>query len=158
MRIGVISDTHGRLRPDVFTHFADVDLIVHAGDIGPPGILDDLGAIAPVLAVWGNTDDFTVRHLVPERVDQEVGGLRLVVEHGHRHGSPNPALLARAYPEADVIVYGHTHRPLIERRAATLVINPGSAGAARFGLAPSVALLTVTPHGAAEASLIELGP
>jgi uncharacterized protein len=156
MRIGVISDTHGRLRPDVFTHFAGVDLIVHAGDVGPPGILDDLGAIAPVLAVWGNTDDFTIRHLVPEVVDQEVAGLRLVVEHGHQHGSPDPALLTRAYPGADVIVYGHTHRPLIERRADALVINPGSAGAARFGLAPSVVLLKVMPDGAPEATLIEL--
>jgi uncharacterized protein len=143
-RIGVISDTHGRLRPEVFDRFRDVEFIVHAGDIGPPGILDDLGALAPVIAVWGNTDDFAVRHLVPEIATQQVAGLALVVLHGHQFGSPTPAALLDAHPAADLIVYGHTHRPLVERHGRTLVLNPGSAGAARFGLAPSLALVTVS--------------
>lgn len=158
MRIGLISDTHGRLRPEIFQLFSGVDLIVHAGDVGPPGILDDLGSVAPVIAVWGNTDDFAVRHLVPEIAEQNVSGLRLVVKHGHQHGSPDAETLVNTHPDADVIVYGHTHRPLIERRDGALVINPGSAGAARFGLAPSVAMLAITPHGSAEARLIELTP
>lgn len=155
MRIGVISDTHGKLRPEVFTYFADVELIVHAGDIGPPGILDDLGALAPVIAVWGNTDDFTIRHLVPEIAEQTLAGMRLVVVHGHQYGAPDPAGLLAEFPNADVIIYGHTHRPLIARHGTRLVLNPGGAGVARFGLAPSIALLTIE-DGSADASLIEV--
>jgi uncharacterized protein len=155
MRIGVLSDTHGKLRPQVFTRFSDVELIVHAGDIGPPGILDDLGALAPVIAVWGNTDDFAIRHLVPEIADQEVAGARVVVLHGHQHGSPTPALLLAAHADADLIVYGHTHRQLVQRHGRTLLLNPGSAGAERFGLPASVAIVTLA-GGRADAELIAI--
>jgi uncharacterized protein len=155
MKIGVISDTHGKLRPEVFEHFAGVDLIVHAGDIGPPGILDDLAVLAPVIAVYGNTDDMTVRHLVPAVAEQEVGGRLLLVTHGHEFGSPTPALLRSAHPNADIIVFGHTHRPVIEPLGDCLVINPGGAGAPRFGLRPSVALLELG-DGVPEARLVDL--
>lgn len=155
MRIGVISDTHGKLRPEVFDHFAHVDLIVHAGDIGPPGILEDLAVLAPVIAVYGNTDDMAVRGLVPEVATQETAGRRLVVTHGHRFGAPTPAALRAAHPDADIIVFGHTHRPLIEATGDRLVLNPGSAGAPRFGLPASVALLELGA-GAPAARLIDL--
>jgi uncharacterized protein len=156
-RLGLISDTHGRLRPEVLTHFDGVDRILHAGDIGPPGILDDLGMLAPVVAVWGNTDGFDIRHLVPEVADQTIEGRRIVVTHGHQLGSPRPDALRAAHPQADVIVYGHTHRPLIDRDGGALVINPGSAGDARFGLRPTLAILTLREQGKeAEVELVEL--
>jgi uncharacterized protein len=155
MRIGIISDTHGKLRAEVFEHFADVDLIVHAGDIGPPGILEDLGILAPVVAVYGNTDDMTIRRIVPAVAEQEVGGLRMTVTHGDAFGSPTPAALRAAYPAADIIAYGHTHRQHIDESGDSLVLNPGSAGAARFGLKPSIAIVEIE-DGVASARLIEL--
>lgn len=155
MRVGVISDTHGRLRPEVFGHFEGVDHIVHAGDIGDLSILTDLEAIAPVTAVWGNTDDFSIRRVVPESATLDVDGRTLLVVHGHQLGSPSPALLARAYPDAAITVFGHTHRTLIERLDGRLYINPGGAGAPRFNLRPSIMLLE-TGGSDEDVRLIEL--
>ena len=152
-RIGLIADTHGLLRPAVAARFAGVERILHAGDVGSPGVLIGLGAIAPVEAVWGNVDDRAMPGLV-ERVHLEVGGCRVVVTHGHELGSPTPTRLVERY-DADVIVYGHTHRALIQRIGAQLVVNPGAAGAARFHLVPSVCVLTVT-DGNAEVELLPL--
>jgi len=145
-RIGVISDTHGLLRPEVFEVFREVDLILHAGDIGPLSILDDLRAIAPVRAVWGNTDGFDVRHAVPELIEEEIEGLSFVIAHGHQLGSPTPENLTARWPEALVIIYGHTHRPLLTLvdRVVT-VMNPGGAGRRRFDLPPSVGILELEP-------------
>jgi uncharacterized protein len=154
-RLGVISDTHGKLRAEVFTYLAGVDLIVHAGDIGPPGILEDLGVLAPVVAVWGNTDGFDVRRLVPETARQSVGGRQLVVLHGHQFGSPSPETLHQAFPDADLIVYGHTHRPLVTEIDGCTVLNPGSAGDARFGLQPSVAIVQIDEDGTIRVEHIE---
>ena len=157
MRIGLISDTHGRLRNQVFRVFAEVDRILHAGDIGPADLLVELEALAPVTAVIGNTDRFDAGPGVPEVARLELGGRRVVVVHGHRLGSPTPAKLRAAYPEADVIVYGHTHRPLVDRARAALVVNPGAAGAARFGIPPSVAILTLTePPGGPDVEIVRL--
>ena len=155
MRIGLISDTHGKLRPEVFDHFADVDLIIHAGDIGPLELLTELEAIAPVRAVSGNTDYFLPADGVPEVQKIDVEGVRIAVMHGHQVGSPNAARLREQFPKAQVIVYGHTHRPLVERFDGALVVNPGAAGAARFRLLPSVALLNLE-GGVAEVEIIEL--
>lgn len=157
MRVGLISDTHGRLRPEVFEHFEDVDRILHAGDVGPHDLLLELEAIAPVTAVFGNTDAFGVRERVREVAEVELAGQRVIVTHGHQLGSPTPSGLRRAHTTADVIVYGHTHRPLVEEEGGVLVVNPGSAGAARFGLPPSVAILTLLDHGRS-VELIELRP
>lgn len=140
-RVGLISDTHGKLRPQVFTLLDGVDAVMHAGDIGDPSILVELAAIAPVFAVHGNTDDFYMRGLAPESVTTEMGGKLIVVVHGDRLGSPNPRNLRAAFPACDVIVYGHTHKPLIDDSETPLVVNPGAAGAARFNLKPSVAIL-----------------
>lgn len=143
MRVGLISDTHGRLRSEVFDRLAGVERILHAGDIGPPDLLVELEAIAPVTAVFGNTDGFAVRDQVEEVAELELAGRRVVVMHGDQLGSPTPEALRRAHPGADVIVYGHTHRPLVEDAEGVLVVNPGSAGAARFGIPPSVGILSL---------------
>ncbi|HSE65399.1 MAG TPA: metallophosphoesterase family protein, partial [Gemmatimonadales bacterium] len=112
MRLGIISDTHGLLRPEVFEVFREVDRILHAGDIGSVALLDELEAIAPVTAVYGNTDGFDLRNRLPAVVETRIEGLDFVVTHGDQFGSPTPELLSEAYPTAEVIVFGHTHKPL----------------------------------------------
>ena len=151
--IGLISDTHGMVRPEVFTALAGVALILHAGDVGGDDVLDELQAIAPVHAVFGNTDPPGHPRLA-ERVEREIEGISIHVSHGHEVGSPTPARLLAAY-DSRVIVYGHTHRGLIERHGERLVINPGAAGARRFNLLPSVALLRLNA-GAVDAELVPL--
>jgi uncharacterized protein len=143
MRIGLISDTHGMLRPQIFSVLAGVDRILHAGDIGPAALLSELEALAPVTAVWGNTDGFDVRDHTPGVAHMELAGRRIVLLHGHQLGVPTPAGLRRACPDADIIVYGHTHRPLVDETDGVLVINPGAAGPARFDILPSVAILSL---------------
>ena len=141
MVIGVISDTHGLLRPEVFDALAGVELLLHAGDVGGPAILIELAAIAPVRAVYGNCDAPGQPDLAAF-LDLEIEGVTIHVSHGHEVGQPTPEkLLARS--KADVIIFGHTHRPLIERSGRRLVLNPGAAGPRRFDLKPSVARLTV---------------
>jgi len=139
--IGLISDTHGQLRPDVYTAFAGVELILHAGDVGGSEILRELELIAPTRAVSGNTDPPGDPDLV-ERIDIEVGGVRIHVSHGHEVGTPAPAKLLERYA-ADVIVYGHTHKQLVVEVGGRWVVNPGAAGPRRFDLQPSVARLTI---------------
>lgn len=142
IEIGLISDTHGLLRPEVFDALAGVSRIFHAGDVGPPDILVELATIAPVRAVWGNTDAPGRPDLV-ERIEETIGGLRVVVTHGHELGSPKPPQLVGRYPTADIIVYGHTHQQLVVQAARKTVINPGAAGAQRFKLLPSVARMSI---------------
>ena len=153
--IGIISDTHGLVRPDVYAALAGVELILHAGDVGDDEILDELGLIAPVRAVYGNTDAPGRSRLAPS-IDMTVGGISIHVSHGHEVGSPTPAKLLERYP-TDVVVYGHTHRPLIARAEGRLVLNPGAAGPRRFDIMPSVARLTIA-GGSADAELVDLRP
>lgn len=146
MRLGVIADTHGLLRPEVFTAFEGVDHIVHAGDVGPPDLLDELQTLAPVTAVYGNTDGPELRSRLPQVASTELDGFRLVVTHGDQFGSPAPERLQAAFPEAELIVYGHTHRPLLTLvDLVVTVMNPGGAGPRRFGLPPSVGILELEP-------------
>lgn len=152
--IGLISDTHGLVRPAVHSALAGVELILHAGDVGGDDVLEELATIAPVRAVYGNTDPTDDPRLVAELL-AEVAGIRIHVSHGHEVGSPTPAKLLARYA-ADVIVYGHTHRPLVTRAGGVLVVNPGAAGPRRFDIVPSVARLTVS-RGMVEAELIALG-
>lgn len=151
--IGLISDTHGLVRPAVHEALAGVELILHAGDVGGDEVLDELALIAPVEAVYGNTDS-PGRSRLAREVVRTVGGLVIHVSHGHEVGSPTPERLLAAYP-GDVLVYGHTHRQLITRVAGRLVVNPGAAGASRFDLQPSVARLTIA-GGTAEIQLVPL--
>jgi uncharacterized protein len=139
--VGLISDTHGMLRPDVFTALAGVDLILHAGDVGGDEILDELALIAPVHAVYGNTDPPGQPRLT-NAIEMEIAGVRVHVSHGHEVGSPTPAKLLARYA-ADVIVYGHTHKQLIVQAEGRWVVNPGAAGARRFDLLPSLARMTI---------------
>ncbi|MGH7689629.1 MAG: metallophosphoesterase family protein, partial [Gemmatimonadaceae bacterium] len=134
--VGLISDTHGLVRPEVFTALDGVELILHAGDVGD-GVLEELAAIAPVRAVYGNTDAPGDPALAAA-LEQMVGGVRVHVSHGHELGSPTPEKLLAAY-DADVLVYGHTHRPLLVNVGGRWVVNPGAAGQRRFDLVPSVA-------------------
>jgi putative phosphoesterase len=148
---GLISDTHGLIRPGVHEALARVELILHAGDVGGSAVLDELRLIAPVKAVFGNTDPPGEPGLVDDIVI-EIDGLRVHVSHGHEVGSPTPAKLAARY-DADVVVYGHTHRPLVTRHEGRLFVNPGAAGPKRFNLSPSVGVLTVA-KGKAEVEII----
>jgi putative phosphoesterase len=143
MRVGIVSDTHGLLRPELFEALDGVEHILHAGDIGSLDILAELEALAPVTAVWGNTDGWEVGHRVREVAEVELGGVGVVVIHGHQLGSPTPAALAARYPDAGLVVFGHTHQPLIERVGGVLAVNPGSAGPRRFRLPVSLALATM---------------
>lgn len=153
--IGLISDTHGLVRPEVHTALAGVSLILHAGDVGGDAILDELALIAPVRAVFGNTDSPGDPRLA-QSIELTIGGIRLHVSHGHEVGSPTPERLLEAHA-ADVIVYGHTHRQIVARAAdGRLVVNPGAAGARRFKLEPSVGILTIQ-DGRAEVEIVELG-
>jgi hypothetical protein len=152
--IGLISDTHGLLRPEVHDALAGVSLILHAGDVCSETILDELALIAPVQAVFGNCDPPWERGLAQERV-VTVEGVRIHVSHGHEVGRPTAARLIAAYPGFDVIIYGHTHVQKVERVGDVLVVNPGAAGARRFDLHPSVARLRVD-HAQADVELIAL--
>src|SRR5215471_21086958 len=136
--LGLISDTHGLVRPEVFPALEGVELIFHAGDVGED-VLEELSAIAPVLAVFGNTDPRDDARLA-DAIERTIGGLRIHVSHGHELGSPTPERLLATY-DADVIVYGHTHQQKVVEANGRLVINPGAAGPRRFKLRPSVGRL-----------------
>ncbi len=151
--IGLVSDTHGMVRASLFDALAGVELILHAGDVGPDDVLIELEAIAPVSAVFGNTDVPGNPRLSAELVI-EIGGVSIHVSHGHELGSPTPAKLLAAYPQR-VLVYGHTHKQLITHADGRLVINPGAAGARRFDLRPTVARLTIE-HGVPHVELLTL--
>lgn len=150
--IGLISDTHGLVRPQVFDALTGVEMILHAGDVGE-GVLEELEALAPVRAVYGNTDAPGTPGLA-ESLDLEIGGVRIHVSHGHEIGAPTPERLADAY-DADVVVYGHTHRQLVKRVGRRWVVNPGAAGPRRFDLRPSVARLRIE-DGAPSIELVAL--
>ena len=153
MLVGLISDTHGLLRPEVFDVFHGVELILHAGDVGGREILTELRAIAPVQAVYGNVDDPQDPQL-SKTLNLDLNGIRIHVSHGHEFGSPTPSVLLKSY-DAAVIVYGHTHRPLVHRDGSRLVVNPGAAGPRRFDIHPSVAVMTIE-GGKVEVRIVKL--
>ncbi len=158
MRLGVIADTHGLLRPEVLEVFAAVDHILHGGDVGKWEVVSDLEALAPVTAVYGNVDGAEVRARLPQISAVRLDGFDIVVTHGDQFGSPTPAKLVAAFPKAEIIVFGHTHRPLLELVNRTVtVMNPGGAGAPRFGLMPSVGIMELEPGIPPRARLVPLG-
>jgi putative phosphoesterase len=145
--IGLIADTHGFLRPEVARVFADVSLIVHAGDVGGSDVLRQLAAIATVEAVSGNVDD-RFDPMLPLERSLPAANLMLHVSHGDELGSPTPESLLLRYA-GDILVYGHTHKAVVfQDPGGRLVVNPGAAGPRRFKFEPSVAILTVTDRTA----------
>ena len=158
MRLGVIADTHGLLRAEVLEVFEAVDHILHGGDVGKWDVIVELEALAPVTAVYGNTDDMELRSRLPQVAEVELDGFRIVVTHGDQLGSPTPAKLHEAFPRAEIIVYGHTHKPLLELVDKTVTaMNPGGAGAPRFGLLPSVGILELEPGIPPRGRIVPLG-
>ena len=151
--VGLISDTHGLLRPSVHEALAGVELILHAGDVGGDDVLLELEQIAPLRAVYGNTDPPGHPRLTGE-IDETIAGVRVHVSHGHELGAPTPDKLLARYV-ADVLVYGHTHKPLVVQASDRWVVNPGAAGPRRFNVVPSVARMTIRDR-AVEVEIVEL--
>jgi len=150
VRVGLISDTHGLLRPEALSALAGSDCIVHAGDIGDPAILEQLGTIAPVTAVRGNNDYGAWADAIPETDTLVVGSVAIFVIHDIATLTIDPtAQCVRA------VVSGHSHWPTIAERDRVLYVNPGSAGPRRFSLPVSVGEIVVRPADV-QASLIEL--
>ncbi|MFO7653760.1 MAG: metallophosphoesterase family protein [Candidatus Krumholzibacteriia bacterium] len=147
-RVGIISDTHGLLRPEAAAALAGSDLVLHAGDIGRPEILAHLGRIAPVTAVRGNVDEGAWAWRLPEWVTEDVGGVRIHLRHIREEVSLNG-------DRVDMVVTGHSHRPHLEQADGVVHLNPGSAGPRRFRLPATVALLEVVA-GRVAVQLVEL--
>ncbi len=149
LEVGVISDTHGLVRQQALDALAGAQVILHAGDVGGTDVLEELGRIAPVLAVRGNVDGGPLR-LLPERRRLELGGVPLLLLHDRALLGLDPAAEGLR-----VIVFGHSHRPLSERERGVLWFNPGSAGPRRFRLPVSVGRLVVV-DGRVQARLLTL--
>jgi uncharacterized protein len=135
-RIGLISDTHGLLRPQAVAALSGCQHILHGGDIGDPAILRQLSALAPVTAVRGNNDRDAAYDAIPAAVTMTLGGIVIHLLHDLKTLAIDPA-----HEGVQVVVSGHSHKPLIEQRGAVLYVNPGSAGPRRFSLPVSVARL-----------------
>jgi phosphoesterase, MJ0936 family len=138
MLIGVISDTHGLLRPEALVALAEAEHILHAGDVGNVEILDALKKIAPVTAIRGNVDVYGDCAKLPATEMVELGGRFFYLVH-----SVHDLDIVPQAAKVDVVVSGHSHKPLIERKNGVMYLNPGSAGPRRFSLPVSVALVTV---------------
>jgi putative phosphoesterase len=148
--VGVVSDTHGLLRPEVVKALQGVERIVHAGDVGSPSVLEELRAIAPVVAVRGNNDRGAWASRLPVTEVVEVGEALLYLIHDLGELDLDPAAAG-----FHVVVSGHSHRPKIERRDGVLYLNPGSVGPRRFKLPIAFALLRVTGR-TVDARVVEL--
>lgn len=149
-RVGVLSDTHGLLRPEALDALKGSDLIMHAGDIGSEAIIPALEKIAPVKAIRGNVDNGAWARRFPLTEALELAGVALYSYHGHLELELDPA--AGGF---DVVIQGHSHKPFIKTEKDVLYLNPGSAGRKRFSLPVSLAKLTLR-DGQAEAELIYL--
>ncbi len=136
MRIGVISDTHGILRPEAVRALQGVELIIHAGDVGDPAILAELKKIAPVFAVRGNVDTEPWARELPATAVVQANGASFYVLHNLQELDLKPQASGFA-----AVFSGHTHQPMQERRDGVLYLNPGSAGPKRFNLPISLALM-----------------
>lgn len=145
LRIGVISDTHNLLRPEARVALAGVDRIIHAGDVCGPAVLEQLAAIAPVLAVRGNNDRGDWAASLQQQLLLDIEGVRVLVVHDKADADP-------AAWAADVVITGHSHKPNIVRDGGVLHLNPGSAGPRRFRLPISLAVLEIE-NGVASARL-----
>jgi uncharacterized protein len=149
-RVGVISDTHGLLRPEAVRALRDCDLILHAGDVGKPEVLEALRAVAPVVAVRGNNDQGAWAEALPSRRTVQVEAARIHLVHDLAELAPRPTAA-----RWDAVISGHSHRSSQAVREGVLHLNPGSAGPRRFSLPVSVAILAVR-GSALRARIVEL--
>jgi len=152
MLVGVISDTHGLLRPEALTALAGVEHILHAGDVGNSDILDTLREIAPVTAIRGNIDLHGPCAELPATEALELGGCFLYILHNLEDLDLSPAAA-----KIDVVLFGHSHKPSSTKKDGVLYLNPGSAGPCRFSLPIALALLHLEP-GSIQSEIIELAP
>jgi uncharacterized protein len=150
LRVGLISDTHGLLRPEARAFLVGCDYIVHGGDVGEPEILDELAVIAPLIAVRGNNDTGPWATRLPVTELIRVGNVFVYVIHDLAELDIDPAAAG-----VRVIVSGHSHKPMIEERGEVLYVNPGSSGPRRFKLPISVGEITVTGD-AVKARIVDL--
>jgi len=148
MRIGLISDTHGLLRPQALAALEGVDRIIHAGDIGNAQILEALAAIAPVDAVRGNNDRGPWAESIPRSLTLTHDGAALYLLHDLKE-------LKGVLPPVRVIIAGHSHKPMVREEKGVLLVNPGSAGPRRFRLPVTVGMLTIRA-GEVQATITEL--
>ena len=152
LRVGLISDTHGLLRPEALAFLAGSDHVVHAGDVGDPSILEALAAIAPVTAIRGNVDTDAWASRLPETTRAVIGGVTLYVLHDLAALDIKPH--ARGIR---VVVYGHSHKASVSERDGVLYVNPGSAGPRRFRLPVTAAELRID-GSSVTAHIQELAP
>jgi len=151
-RIGLISDTHGLLRPEALDYLAGADHIVHGGDIGGPDILERLAALAPLTVVRGNNDTAPWTRAIPETAAVELDGIKLFVIHDLKTLDLDPAAAG-----VRVVMSGHSHRPACAERGGVLYVNPGSAGKRRFSL-PIAAGELLIENGQVSVKLVTLVP
>jgi hypothetical protein len=146
MRYGILSDTHGAFHSDIAAVFEGVAEILHAGDVGSERVLDELSAVAPVVAVRGNMDRRPELDRLPERRVLEREGRRIVLLHGHLVRAARPELLLEATRDArpDLVIFGHTHAPLLKTFSGVVFFNPGAAGKPRFRSKPTVGSLEIS--------------
>ncbi len=137
--IGVISDTHGLMRPEIKNIFKNANLIIHAGDIGDAGIIKALSEIAPVLPVKGNIDIGDGLDKLPSEQTLRIGIFRITVVHNIMDAD------LKAVGSNEVLIFGHSHKPSIENRNKAVLFNPGSAGRKRFSLPVSAGIIAITP-------------
>ena len=152
MRIGIISDTHGLLRPEAIKHLARTDHLIHAGDIGAPEVIEGLRKIAPTTAIRGNIDTGEWAKDYPDTELVAIGGRAFYVLHNLKEIKLDPAASG-----IDVIISGHSHRPKIEMKNGVLYLNPGSAGPRRFKLPIALAIVTLTDR-AILPRILEIAP
>ena len=150
MKIGVIADTHGLLRPEVLGAFAGVEHLLHLGDVGDADILDTLGRLAPITAIRGNVDRSGPCASLPATEYLSLGGVNLYLLHNVRDLDLDPTAAG-----IHAVLFGHTHKPLLECRKGVLFFNPGAAGPRRFSLPISVGLLRLGQT--IQAEHVELG-
>lgn len=151
VRVGVLSDTHGLLRPQAIAFLRGSDVILHAGDIGDAGILAQLSTIAPVTAVRGNNDQGPWADALAQTERVAIGGVTVYLIHDRSELAIDPVAGG-----VQVVVSGHSHRPSIEQRGTVLYLNPGSAGPRRFRLPVAVAELRVAAEDKFDARIVEL--
>lgn len=149
--VGVISDTHGLLRPSAVAALRGSDVILHAGDVGGQGILDELSEIAPVHVVRGNTDHGAWADALPRTEVVSLEGAQIYMVHDIEELDLDPAAA-----DFDMVVYGHSHRPDVTAREGVVYFNPGAAGHRRFSLPVTVGFVQVTPSGMSDPEIVHI--